>query len=100
MKQRIVCAANKHRAGHILLGIRHWDEIMHDQRRSLGMELDREDFIRGNLLHNEDFIQGFIDNNGNFHTREEAYIVAKEAGQILEKTGGKDSVELFSEDIY
>lgn len=56
-QQRIVCAANKHKAGHILCG---------------------------KLLLNEDFIQGFIDNKGNFLDRKEAYKVAMAAGQIIE----------------
>lgn len=45
--------------------------------------------------------QGFIDNQGNFLTREEACVVAREAGQInqvrLKTTPFR---ELFSEDLY
>jgi hypothetical protein len=43
--------------------------------------------------------QGFIDQFGVFMTREEAYVVAKAAGQIKYRCGGDDGV-LFSENLY
>lgn len=42
--------------------------------------------------------QGFITNTGRFVGREEACIIARNAGQILEKTGPSDV--LFSEDLW
>jgi hypothetical protein len=45
-------------------------------------------------------VQGFVDNNGKFLTRSEAYEVALAAGQIRHKTGNPSSKELFSEDLY
>lgn len=41
-------------------------------------------------------IQGFLTSDDNFVNREEAFIIAKEAGQIISSRGNK----LFSEDIY
>lgn len=43
--------------------------------------------------------QGFIDQFGVFMTREEAYVVAKAAGQIKYRCGGDDG-RLFSENLY
>jgi hypothetical protein len=43
--------------------------------------------------------QGFIDQFGVFMTREEAYEVAKAAGQIKYRCGG-DEGRLFSENLY
>jgi len=94
-KLRIVCAANKHKDCDIMLiGARHWDKLMREQWK----ELQKLVFYRA--LDSFDFIQGFIDNMGDFHTREEAFKIATEANQILKKTGGKDSTQLFSEDLY
>jgi len=94
--QRIVCAANKHKEfGDLILGVRHWDRIMHDTFSELNSGNYRDD-----PLQSRDFIQGFIDNKGNFLDRKEAYIVAKEANQIIKKTGPENSEELYSEDLY
>jgi hypothetical protein len=43
--------------------------------------------------------QGFVDNKGNYLTREEALVIAKEQGQIIRRCGG-DERELFSENLY
>jgi hypothetical protein len=43
--------------------------------------------------------QGFVDQIGTFMTREEAWIVAENAGQILYRVGG-DGTKLFSENLY
>ena len=95
---RIVCAANKHKGVMpLLVGARHWDMIMHKQFEL--MNLARE-AMGIKSLHSSEFTQGFIDNMGEFWTREEAFIIATAANQILEKTGGEDSVKLFSEDLY
>lgn len=42
--------------------------------------------------------QGFYTSKGRFVSREEAYKIASEQGQIVELTGGKGW--LFSEDLY
>jgi hypothetical protein len=89
MTQRVICAAmqNKHTRV-VLCSVRHYDGIIH-------MALN-------NYLtdHNpEDWIQGFVDNKGNFLTREEAHKVASAANQIIRRCGG-DEVRLFSENLY
>ena len=88
MTNRVVCAANKHEyTGILILGVRHFDSLMHKQIDLLGFK-------------NHSFIQGFVDKHGKFLTREEAYIVAKEANQIIRKTGNPDEPVLYSEDLY
>ena len=93
---RIVCAANKHKQDEnlLLIGARHWDNRMHAQWKVL------QQITSYCKLDAFDFIQGFIDNMGDFHTREEAFKIATKANQIIEKTGGKNSIQLFSEDLY
>ena len=44
-------------------------------------------------------VQGFIDQRGNFLTREEAWIVAEASGQIIRRVGG-DGKKLYSENLY
>ena len=65
-KRVIVCAANRIKSGLIVLGVRHCDELMHSQVRDLTCSE-----------------QGFIDNDGDFLTREEAWGVAAMADQIM-----------------
>lgn len=88
-EQRIVCAANKYSNGRIILGVRHFDELM-------VMQLKAESNIDWMALDHE---QGFICNRKLFHTREEAFIIAKEANQIIKRCGG-DHNKLFSENLY
>jgi len=71
--RRIVCAANRSPDGTITLQVRHCAPPEDEQ--------------------------GFIDNKGNWLTREEAYVVAKDADQIIRRCGG-DKRRLFSENIY
>ena len=89
MNRRIICAANKSFCGEfVVLGIRHYDRLMHTT-----MALFSEDikWIGGE--------QGFIDNTGSFLNREEAYTVADEAGQIV-RSCSRDTSKLFSENLY
>jgi hypothetical protein len=86
MMDRIVCAANRKRfTGHVVLGIRHWD-----------------DFMRGIHSEGDPVDQGFIDNRGNFLSRTEAWKVANAAGQIIRRVGGDDvnGGTLYSENLY
>lgn len=87
-KRRIVCAANRFPDGTVILGARHWDPWMHATRKKLNMS-ERVDGLAE---------QGFIDNERNFLTREEAWIVANEAGQIIRRVGGDEGC-LYSENI-
>jgi hypothetical protein len=85
--RRVVCAAC--RIGDIVLaGARHFDTIMHSQLQA--MRLDR-----GQIGMAE---QGFVDQFGIFLTRQEAYKLAEEKGQI----NGEPNIPgtLFSEDLY
>lgn len=80
--RKIKCAAIKFE-DKIISGYRH-----DDCYRNLGMfEIPEEKW--------SDYTQGFIDLNNNFHTREEAAIIAFKEGQIKEK-----KQMLFSEDLY
>lgn len=91
-KRVIVCAAIRCiETGKILCGVRHGDDSM------MGLPCDV-------YLIYEFEEQGFVDNRGNFLTREEAWIVAYDAGQIrytwngqsCEREGGR----LYSENLY
>ncbi|MEX3933291.1 hypothetical protein AB4Y32_16060 [Paraburkholderia phymatum] len=84
---RIVCAANRKRfTGEVVLGIRHWDAFMTNALDTEGDPVD----------------QGFIDNHGNFHTREGAWLIAVSANQIIRRVGGddKNGGTLYSENLY
>lgn len=88
VQRRVVCAANKHRTfGVLILGARHFDQLMHSQIEMLGYR-------------RHPFDQGFIDQWGVFMDRKEAYQVAKNANQILQKTGNLNDETLYSEDLY
>lgn len=77
--RRVVCAALRH-GSVIICGPRHWDAICRGSSKD-GWE------------------QGFVDQRGEFLTREEAWTVAFCAGQILRRVGG-DGERLFSENLY
>lgn len=86
-QQIIVCAANKF-DNVILCGARHWDKVMRAQADAMGIRGGREE-------------QGFIDQFGDFLTREEAMAIVKMNGQSfnIKRNGGSDN-ELFSEGLY
>ena len=92
MKNRIICAANQHKTtGEILLGIRHCDKFMGQQRKRLP-----------DIGKNSEWKQGFIDRMGQFHTRTDAWKIAQEANQIIRRCGGDDTDggTLYSENLY
>ena len=82
-QQRIVCAASKFQipyiADKIILGLRHGDEFIYNGIEAIldNLQIPKKD--RDELIP----IQGFVDNFGNFLTRGEAFIVAKNANQFL-----------------
>lgn len=86
MTRRVVCAAIRDLSGRIVCGARHFDVVM---VRAIGEMMS---FV-------EPWEQGFIDQRGDFMTREEAHKVATEAGQIIRRCGG-DEGRLFSENLY
>lgn len=69
MSRRIVCAANR-LGDQIICGARHFDSVMVQQ-----IQARSEDWRQSE--------QGFINTWGEFLTREEAWIVAEENGQII-----------------
>ena len=88
--QKIVCAAIVNKEDyHVILGARHFDGWMRDSIIKGGYENKRSHWD-----------QGFIDNENLYLDRKKAFIVARDADQIVKKTGGEDSDELFSEDLY
>jgi len=92
-QRRVVCAANRYHK-HIILGIRHWDTAM---RTQFGVMEDHGMF--DDEITPGQWEQGFVDQFGKFMTREEAWIVAEAAGQIIHRCGG-DGEKLFSENLY
>lgn len=88
---RIVCAAIKAEDGDLLLGIRHYSNDMVEQIDN------RTDGYK--FYHRNGDDQGFVDQDGVYLTRDEAYIVAKEAGQIVYDLGFSNN-KLYSEHLY
>jgi len=80
---RIVCAANR-KDGRIITGARHYDKVMREQMiASEGLEWWRS------------CEQGFINQFGEFLTREEAWVIANANGQIMRESTIQGT--LFSE---
>ena len=86
----IVCAALRYPNSQIVIGPRHFDHVMQQH----------------NLLHLFETHgkpeQGFIDQNGDFLDRKNAWIEAEKHNQIRKRVGG-DGLQragLFSENLY
>lgn len=92
----VVCAANRSTVtGKIIAGARHWDSVMRQQVEWLKGE-------PGDRKMPDEWIgaeQGFIDQYGQWMTREEAWKVAEVAKQIKYPSGW-DKGTLYSEDLY
>lgn len=89
--QRIVCAANRNaNTGLVICGARHFDAIMHRQMEGRPLA-ERDDWRRSE--------QGFIDQSGQFLTREQAWPIALAAQQIRQRVGSDEGM-LFSENLY
>ena len=56
----------------------------------------------GPVINKNDIEQGFLDHEGKFYSREDAYVIAKKCGQLSATTLANKhaSTELFSEDLY
>lgn len=94
-RYRVVCAAIRAADGSVLLGIRHYSADMHSQ---IAARHDGEKF-----KHRLDEDQGFVDQHGNFMSREQAYRLAAQNGQIVrpEACGhGVNGPRLYSEGLY
>ena len=90
MKRKVICAATVLPSGLMLVGARHADKAMLAQAKAAGQK-----YALTNRADNE----GFIDQFAVFMTREEAWIIASEAGQIVRRVGG-DGERLYSENLY
>jgi len=86
MQRRIVCAAIKSIDGHIICGARHYDPLMRAAIKTSTVDWKKAD-------------QGFVDQRGEYLTREEAWPIAEAAGQIIRRVGG-DGERLYSENLY
>lgn len=75
--QRRVAQAAYSYNGYIVTGTRHSCPIMQMQIYAIGVELLDE------WCGLDKMVQGFTDQYGNFLTRKEAYVIAKESGQII-----------------
>lgn len=85
----VVCAACRY-GDLILMSPRHWDIPMYALLAHIKV---------GNKIPLKSE-QGFVDNWGNFMTREEAYVVAEARGQIKYPEHGTGNGVLFSEMLY
>lgn len=86
--RRVVCAAVLYADGTMLVGPRHFDAVMMAQYHRAKIKAAEEKSA-----------QGFVDQWGEFLTREEAHQVASEQGQIRHRCGGDEGC-LFSENLY
>lgn len=85
-QRRIVCAAMRSIGGSIICSPRHWDIIARN-------------IAEHTIVYWPEAEQGFVDQHGEFLTREQAWLVALEAGQILHRVGGDEGC-LYSENLY
>ena len=91
-KQRIVCAAIRNKITHqIIIGVRHYDSFMRDHIERFESFQDRMNWRKAD--------QGFVNQFGEYLSREEAHLIAKGNDQILHRCGGDDHT-LYSENLY
>lgn len=91
-QRRVVCAAIRAYDGSVLVGVRHYSPDM------LAQITDR---LSGwKFKHRSGADQGFVDQYGVFMTREEAYVVAFDAKQIVRPEACGPGPTLYSEGLY
>jgi len=86
----VVCAANKvqhNGTDFLIVGARHWDSVMCATADALGIKGGNEE-------------QGFINQYGEFLTRDEAMKIVKENGQTFNIERNQGDLTLFSEGLY
>ena len=88
LSRRVVCAAMRMKDGSLVTGVRHFSP---DMRSTMGR-------IYGKGYHLKVQEHGFVDQWGVFMSRQEARVVAEEAGQILRQVA--PTGKLYSENIY
>lgn len=86
-ERRIVCAACRWPDGHVILGIRHFSPDMRLSAHKQGYDtIDCRE-------------QGFVDQWGNYLTRQEAYVIAERQNQYKPWDPATPGT-LYSEDLY
>ena len=91
-RTRIVCAAIRGADGQIVTSARHYDKNMLNQ-----IEMMQNP---DNFYHRSREDQGFIDQFGNYYTRQEAYTIAYRNEQIHREVNTSSENTLFSEHLY
>jgi len=86
--ERIVCAAMKMEDGLVVTGIRHFSTEMRETLRR----------IYGDDYHLKVKEQGFVNQRGTFLSRKIAWIIAKNADQIIAEVSSPGT--LYSENLY
>jgi hypothetical protein len=88
---KVVCAACKFSNGLVIASVRHYDQVAAKQIQAM--------FDAG-IMNNKDVpIQGFLDKNGKFLTREEAWFAAVSNDQINQDSRTCFGT-LYSENLY
>lgn len=91
-KQVIVSSAMRSPSGIIIACVRHGDELFYNAVDNMKLCDEDKDFNY--------WEQGFVDQYREFLTREEAWVIAEENGQIKHKLGCDDAKRLYSENLY
>ena len=90
--RRIVCAALRADDGELLIGIRHYSP---DMLRQMKQRLDGAKW-----KHRGDDDQGFVDQWGQWLSRQEAHALASANGQLIYQDNGPNDQKLYSEGLY
>lgn len=87
----IVCAAVRYPDNRMLVGPRHFDYVMLCQYKALQITAKEEEAETG-----------FVDQDGNFYNRREAWVIAQRNNQIRYRTPADEANggTLFSENLY
>lgn len=103
---KVVAAANRHKpSGLIIAGARHFDKVMRAQIFAI-QGFDKTAAALGiwngmsSSIDWKDLDQGFIDNYGDFLTREEAWYLADHNNQIINQGLYGRIGYLYSENLY
>lgn len=96
IKRFIVCAANRYTTNQgevVVIGVRHYYPIMRKFIYAVQFE-------QGEKLLMQSGDQGFIDQWGNWISREDALFIAESNGQYINYESNGSTTKLFSEGLY